>query len=643
MLYTKGRYGAIPRKDWGGALTGASSGFKMGASVGTVFGPIGAGIAGGIGALVGGIFGNKKENDRDREQRRLDAQLAKDKAAAKAESDALFKKNRKSNDASYLANFDLNEQGSLFMPQGGKVSPASIKLAEKGAKEYRDNIASFDSLRTILRPHLVKSGKDHLKSDDIKKILGDKGYGMYNNISDYLSNAYSVNPKLGVDMNEFRGSLEDPNNKIDGYLYGKKIDSHKFPNAEFPIINTKTKEQLYNTKAYPDSVPKPSYMRAKGGKIRATGRSLGNSSKLLTKNGSTTGSHETGQNIPIVKNGKAVAIAEPGEVLTKDRYGNDFVLSKRLGFAQQFMNLEQLKNSNNKKVIEERQDKIIDMNNRITSKRKRFAAGGINLGPNKANTSNLNLFDTNIGIQKYTGSTPTINSKSGLFSNFDMKGLNTNTIAGGIGTIGNLIMSNKTLKRQKGLITNSLNEALDYQPRYNKNYLLNDTIDVSDQVSSVNQGYSSAVAGLDGIDPAIASAIKSSANVRRVGSLNSIYGERNRGQIGLRNQNTMNIMNTANANDNLTNQTNLMKLNAKISANEQFSNAEAAGLANKQAAIGEFNTILRDQNIMNSLNSRWVDSIGNTFAKAPNIDPITKLPISSRGGRIGRRKRRFVA
>lgn len=101
-------------------------------------------------------------------------------------------------------------------------------------------------------------------------------------------------------------------------------------------------------------------MFANGGKINGSFLPIGGSqinlpasgspmtrgaSLITTPNGSTSGSHEAGNNIPVIgKNGQPVAIAEPGEVVTND--GDvSLIISKRDGLAQQYMAVENQKQS----------------------------------------------------------------------------------------------------------------------------------------------------------------------------------------------------------------------------------------------------------------------------------------------------------
>jgi hypothetical protein len=409
-----------------------------------------------------------------------------------------------------------------------------------------------------------------------------------------------------------------------------------------------------------------SMFMGKGGKVAVKGMSLTGGNKLITNNmGTTSGTHESGQNIPIKKNGKVLAVAEPGEVLVNDKSISKvpFVLSKKLGFAQQFMSLENMKTSGNDRAIEVKQSKLVSMNNKVVGKGPR-ADGGINLSglssfakpkysiandvmftdpimlerakettPKKSNIkvptikrlSGFSANTSNLSIPKVGGTSSTLSGSPWQPSTYSSKGSETvsnilgkvdmNTVLGAVGTIGNLISSNKTLKYQKSLINNSLNEALKYEPKLAKNYLLNENVDVNDSVSAVNQGYASSISGLEGVDSVTKSALKNTANINRMKQLNPIFGERNRMVNSIRNQNTAGIMSINNANTDTINQSNLMKLNARITANEALGDASAAGLANTQGAISEFNTILRDKDMMNSLKSRWKDSIGTDFMK----------------------------
>lgn len=400
--------------------------------------------------------------------------------------------------------------------------------------------------------------------------------------------------------------------------------------------------------------------RADGGEVDTTGVNLGEGDKLITsKTGKTAGTHESGQNIPIKKGKRTLAVAEPGEILVNNPNMpmTPFILSKRIGrygkkgmsFADEYLTLEGMRNAFNSDVIDSRQGDLIKINNSMITNKTKRAAGGIKL-PDFTNPyllGNVNVSGSKTayqslspgtvssslpGLQKYSGTMAKQRSGLNFKGAWDkLKNIDENTVLGGIGAIANLAMTNKALKRQAGYINDSLKQSLAYEPKYMKNYLLDDTLDVSDATSAANQSYMSAISGLTGIDPAVASALRTSAASRRTASLNSIYGERNRSRIGIRNQNVANILATNNANTELNNQTSLMKLNAKISANEQLGDLEAARLASVQGAVSEFNSVLRDRDTMKSLKSRWADTIG--------VDDVTGKNYKC-GGKIGRRKKR---
>ena len=428
------------------------------------------------------------------------------------------------------------------------------------------------------------------------------------------------------------------------------------------------KEAIYNSdKTYLNTLQlnnANSLFMKKGGKISASGIAIGSGNKLLTKNGSTRGTHESGQNLPIKKNGRIVAIAEPGEVLVKDKSMplTPFILSKRIGrygtngisFAEEYTNLENNKDKSNSKMITKRQKNLIRLNN-IVADNTKFAANGTRIS--KDNSYSLPTVDivgnktsfmktlspgtvsNNLGIQKYTGTLPADNGKKfgkigstakNIFGKLGSSD-NVNTLISAAGTIGNILMTNKTLNKQRDYINANLKEALAYNPSYNKNYLLDETVDISNNVSSINQGYLHSTAGLSNIDPAIASALKNNANLSRTSALQSMYGEASRTRIGLRNQNITNIANVNRGNTDLRNQTSLMKLNAKIASNEQLADLEGARLANFQGAISELNSVMSDRAALKSMDARWKDTIGKD-----------SRGVSKCGGKIGRRKRKLV-
>jgi hypothetical protein len=629
MRYTTYRYASFPRKDWGGTLTGASSGFKLGSSIGSVFGPIGSGIAGGIGALVGGIFGNRAENKAKRKLAAQEREMNLTKAKAKAEEERIAKETIYNSDKAYLNTLQLNNANSLFMKKGGQLKK---KDSKKSYLPYvnRRSFGETDTYSSVPTLEFVISS-------------ADSEINLFNNIA-----KGTTKNNLGYTQKEAQ-ELVDRKTIVRDLLIEKLNKKPKLKGKPVDI----------DAISYEDSPYK-----SKGGKISASGIAIGNNNKLLTKNGSTKGTHETGQNLPIKKNGRIVAIAEPGEVLVKDKSMplTPFILSKRIGrygtngisFAEEYTNLENNKDKSNSKMVTKRQKNLIRLNN-IVADNTKFAANGTRISKdnpyslptgdivgNKTSfmkTLSPGTVSNNLGIQKYTGTLPADNGKKfgkigstakNIFGKLGSSD-NVNTLISAAGTIGNILMTNKTLNKQRDYINANLKEALAYNPSYNKNYLLDETVDISNNVSSINQGYLHSTAGLSNIDPAIASALKNNANLSRTSALQSMYGEAGRTRIGLRNQNITNIANVNRGNTDLRNQTSLMKLNAKIASNEQLADLEGARLANFQGAISELNSVMSDRAALKSMDARWKDTIGKDYQG-----------VSKCGGRIGRRKRKLV-
>jgi len=686
MRYTAGYYSKFPRKDWGGALTGASTGYQMGSSIGSMFGPVAGKIAGGAGLIIGALTGNKAENKKIKAQKEQDALIAQAKEEERVRALQMQKKQTRANDTNYLAGLDLSNQNSLFMKKGGWIQKATASIKRRGTEgvctgsKFGSSSCPPGSKRYNLAKTFRKMAKHRPEGGQLENPtrLTKQSTKMIvkNNIvrprailevnADMIASGYIKDTTTPI-TTEMRRAYMDANSNRYKYIprpVNKKGEPLKIGTANeegkiweiVPMEVSNSNQKFKANKEY----YKLTGMKQFGGKIAGKGINLGQGDKILTnKSGGFTGTHESGQNIPLKKNGKTLAIGEPGEVLVNDKNMplTPFVLSKRLGFAQRYLALEKLKNKNNKNSIEDQQANLIIMNNKVAGKGKRVP-DGINLynelhpkkkpltigtplystsklGQVQYSTSKLGEVMTN----PYASSAKQVHAlaKKGKtkfdFSKLKEKELDMNTIMGAAGTVGNLLMSNRATKRQGNLIQNSLNDALAYTPTLNKNYLLNENVDVNDQVSSINQGYTSSISGLQGVDPAIASALKNSANRNRVNQLGSVYANRNNIRTGLRNQNTIGIMQNNAANNDTLNQTSLMKLNAKISANEQMGDLESAKLGNVQGAISEFNTILRDKDMMNSLKARWKDSIGT--------DAFGLKEEYKRGGKIVRRKRRY--
>lgn len=105
---------------------------------------------------------------------------------------------------------------------------------------------------------------------------------------------------------------------------------------------------------------------AKGGRIYSTGGNIGdfnipqehvqrlnkNAVMLTNQQGGVQGSHESGQNIPIEKGGQPAAYGEPGEVIVETPDGQSVAMSKRLGYAQKYTELDTLKKQLKSKIVD---------------------------------------------------------------------------------------------------------------------------------------------------------------------------------------------------------------------------------------------------------------------------------------------------
>lgn len=329
---------------------------------------------------------------------------------------------------------------------------------------------------------------------------------------------------------------------------------------------------------------------AKGGRLNKhtlpnkNSRKLSNGAELLVNNsGSTTGSHENGDNIPIKKGNEIVAYAEPGEVVV-----DDVVLSKRLGFADKYLQLEEMKQD----IIKEQ--KMLPKHN-------------------------AKLANKLIPMGRRKPLAPT--------------GLDLMNIGSAAGTVGNLISSNQALNAQsrsirrnaafqKKLTEREMAMYAAYRPTLSKARMYNTNIDVSDVTSEINRGYSTSVSGLDQVDPATASAIKNAANTNRITQLSKIYGERNRLQRDIKNRNVDIIRNTETSNAaqlDAATQYRTSGLSKGLSQlgdiNNQTTSAligiEGQRVSNIQGAISEFNTILNDRLMIESVSQRYANELGD--------------------------------
>lgn len=155
------------------------------------------------------------------------------------------------------------------------------------------------------------------------------------------------------------GSLADSySNHLDKVEYEKKEKERKLKeyydniNAQIPydrqeLANTNRGNKDMNYFKFGGRINRLPY----GGSIGRTDMPSLNSVPIdenadlaVNDQGTIQGSHEQGQNIPVYgNNAQPGGEVEPGEVVVKLPDGSDFVLSKRLGTAQMYMELSQAK------------------------------------------------------------------------------------------------------------------------------------------------------------------------------------------------------------------------------------------------------------------------------------------------------------
>jgi hypothetical protein len=529
------KYDPTIQKDWGGAFSGMSQGAGMGASIGTIFGPEGTVIGGAIGGLAGAIFGNVTSNNANRIKKRQAQAIENAKLTNKKNTDAINNDALYSNDSQQLGQYKELNNEDLYTANGGMIKPS-----------HKGRFTAYKARTGKTTSEALHSNNAHVRS-----------------MAQFAVNAKKFHHAMG-------GNLRLP----------------PTPDAEFENTGYTSNMKFAKT-------PLNRYY-ASGGNLRlppAEHDKLSNGAELLTNpQGGTNGSHEQGDNIPISKGGQTSAIAEPGEVITKDANGKPYVISKRNGLAQKYMALEAMKRNvgkEKKESINKEQRMIPSQNEQI---RRRIEG---NKGIPEARCGRR--LDAGGGL-----------GASGI----------TSMITGALGTVGNMLESNKALKYQTGLINQNIADAQAFTPVLNKAYTARTKVDVGDQISAANSGYNSDVNRLSNItDPGLANALKNNANINRMNSLNSIYGNKARMEQGINEQNINTINQTNASNTSILNNTALYKLNALTQGREQLGNAESARVANDQSAMKEFNQEVYNQQALKNMSLRYKGMFDNTGKK----------------------------
>jgi len=411
-----------------------------------------------------------------------------------------------------------------------------------------------------------------------------------------------------------------------------------------------------------------------GMNLPASGNPMTRGASLITTpSGSTSGSHEAGNNIPVIgKDGKPVAIAEPGEVVTNDG-DMSLIISKRDGLAQQYTAIENQKQKLIEKIvkaktpearsgltrsiefldkqldaIKEQQRQVSEQMAQVQQSQANIpvAGDGIVFKPSNASYM-LNMGNTN--ITKYNpyglelpdlsfSSIPQINGLDLSLSddwNYDAKpnesfdGINWDKTAGLISQgIGMILPSMMNYKNQKAM-RDSMADIMAHRPIPNKINYIHPDFQIGDQIANINNSFAVSRSVADKVSsPLTASNIISDANAQRADNINKIIGEKNRAdmqadfyQTNTINSISMNNVAALNANKNFQLESRLSQNNALINLNNttaqsiyamiQEGNLKERDKSTLMLAIKQLNQYgVIDRNLLPFLESVGVDITG---------------------------------
>lgn len=578
----------IPLKTWGGAASGAGQGAALGATIGSVFPGAGTVIGGAIGTVTGGVIGAFSSSASKRRARRLRDEQNKIRWAGQKRAINSEIYQDYTNDANQLADTEMSDSNNFFMASGGKIGNKNSKskpitltdeelalhsrlrknqelLSAAYDKRFGDKVkvkevltkysnpTNFDrtKLNTYAKDVISQYNDYALTPDEIKNTLG-------NSYDDYIKDikTYS-NTDYGKVSPGFAGDLESNTKDVSKLRFGVRQLLERF----------RWNESMGSPYGYLSS-QKNTPTKATGGKVgnvtvpEKNYRSLPDGAKLLTNNnGGTTGSHENGDNIPLKKEGNTVAYAEPGEIIV-----DNTVLSKRLGFADKYLQLEDMKKS-----IETEQRQLPSKNKSLIK----------NMIPSKRRVPIA-------------------------FTGMDLMNLGQAS-----STVGNLLMSNDALREQEKDINKQMAITDAYRPTLNKVYRYNDNIDINDIVSEINRGYTSNISSLDNIDPTIASALKNTANLSRINQLSKIFGEKNRTVTDIRNKNVDIIRSTSSSNNALSDQGSQFRIQGQLQGLDRKIAVKGQRVTNFQNALSEVNQMFNDRLSLESINQRYANELGD--------------------------------
>lgn len=606
----------IPVKSWGGAISGAGSGAGMGAGIGFLAGgPAGAAtgaiIGGGIGLVTGGItsiFGDKKRRAQINRQNRI-----RWAGQERTRNQQIHEGYRADQDE--LGELNLSNDQDPFMDKGGQVPVhSSVPIHDKSRRIYLESAKSYYEPQNDVDSDVQYFPHSYPVST-IQEIArryepfttSRKKQGLYMDVR--VTDENGVSTTTSYDENQYNKFLKD----------NPKLFKNNIRYSDY--YNEYLKTQAKDSTSVSSNTTK---LKANGGSVSNVHTPKQNSLRLtngaillVNDDGTINGSHEQGDNIPLKRNGEVVAYAEPGEVVV-----DNTVLSKRLGIAEDYMQLEQDKKNGMTSEINKEQRILPKYNRRLSDKlipsnrRVPLAAGGLNLKSYAAGNRlrlNMNGIFPPIGGSNIGGSN--LNATSTDSPNTSASsGMGYMNIASALGTIGNLMLSNQALNRQSKDITKQMEIADAYRPQLTKPYRYNENVDVSDITSEINRGFINSTSNLDTInDPLMTSALRNTANVNRITALSKVFGERNRLVNDIRNKNVDIIRGTNATNMSAIDQSNQFRMSSATQGLNQMMNIGSQRVANYQGALSEFNSILNDRLMMESIGQRYGNELGQRW------------------------------
>lgn len=347
-----------------------------------------------------------------------------------------------------------------------------------------------------------------------------------------FANVITILPKTNDTIPQYLASVPGPN--------GESITPPPIPIRSDGRMDFNKVPKYARLYGYDSLIKK--YNKANGGEVGSVAipsmNSLpinANAEMVTNADGSTQGFHETGQNIPVVNNqGERTANVEPGELVIDLPNGEKFALSKRLGFAQIYINLDkQVKDLKDQILKEVDSEKRNTLNRNIEGIKRRM-----NLLPIQQEKMKSTLGISN-GQNKGLGDwlTPRIGnalgapSASSVGEGFFGKLMNTAS------NVGSWLTNNKDTIQTTGqyalpvvsnMLTNrDLNKSLDLINNFKLtpiNVRSYDTkIDTGAQIDEVNRSAAEANLGTRSISNSqTAAQMKASIAANRVAGINNI-------------------------------------------------------------------------------------------------------------------------